>query len=131
MTYFTIISSDLPVVSHEEAIEFCRTHPQIEANAPRWARVIEFIEIFDNGEATFRYYFDDEKFTISDWWFVESDGSLTYGDQPIDDEPEISCKDDSLLEMVTTYVESLPEPPRPLRRFAEVDERLREIDAMT
>jgi len=124
----TIISSDLAATSHEEAIEFCRTHPHIEGNAPKWARVIEFIEIFDNGEATFRYYFDDDKFTISDWWFVEPDGSLIYGDQPIDDEPEISCKDDSLLELVTAYVESLPPPPRPLRRDATVDEVLRDLE---
>lgn len=107
MSALTIISGDLDATSHEEAIAFCRDRPIIEASAPKWARVIEFIEIFDNGEATFRYYFDDEKFTVSDWWFVEPDGSLTYGDQPIDDEPEITCKDDSLLEMVTAYVQSL------------------------
>ncbi|MFJ4175809.1 hypothetical protein [Microbacterium sp. NPDC089696] len=128
MTALTIISGDLAATSHEEAVMFCRSHPAIETSAPRWARVIEFIEILDNGEATFRYYFDDEKFTISDWWFVDPDGTLTYGDQPIDDEPEITCKDDSLLEMVTAYVESLPDPPRALKRDPSVDERLRALD---
>ena len=37
-------------------------------------------------------------------WYIESDGSLTYGSNN-DDEPEISCKGDALLEMVANYIE--------------------------
>lgn len=106
MSTLEIISSDLKATSQEEAIEFCKAHPAIEANAPKWARVIDFIEIFDNGEATFMYYFRDEKFEIRDIWYVDPDGSLVYAPNPYDeDEPQISCYDDSLLELVTEYVE--------------------------
>ncbi|WP_309690279.1 hypothetical protein [Microbacterium foliorum] len=73
-------------------------------NAPGWARRIIFTEISDDGGARFRYEFEDERFTILERWEVTPDGSLTYGLNS-DDEPEISCKGDALLEMVANYID--------------------------
>lgn len=101
---FPIRPSSRDLVSTEGAEKFLEAHPVIIENAPKWARAIEFTEIFEDGEAAFFYVFDDEKFEVLESWYIETDGTLTYGHNS-DDEPEISCKGDALLEMVTTYIE--------------------------
>ncbi|GAA1250802.1 diaminopimelate decarboxylase [Microbacterium phyllosphaerae] len=93
-------------VVNEDAARFCDTHPALIENAPRWARHIIFTEISDDGGAMFRYEFQDDKFTVIEQWRVAADGSLIYGLNN-DNEPEILCHDDALLDLVTAYIDAL------------------------
>lgn len=102
---FPIRPSSWDLVSTEAAEKYLEAHPAISENAPSWARAIEFTEIFDDGEAAFFYVYDDEKFEVLESWYVETDGTLTYGHND-GNEPEISCKEDALLELVTEYIEA-------------------------
>lgn len=91
-------------IMHKECDRFVSANPVIAASAPAWARIIEVVEAWEDGSGSFFYVFDDEKFEVVENWHIESDGSLTYGSNN-DDEPEISCKGDALLELVANYIE--------------------------
>lgn len=101
---YPVRSSGCDVLTREDCELFVTANPAIVENAPAWARVIEIVEVFEDGSGSFFYVFDDDKFEVVENWYIESDGSLTYGSNN-DDEPEISCKGDALLEMVANYIE--------------------------
>lgn len=89
----------------QPAQQFLASHPQIEDQAPRWARQIQFTSVQDT-RAAFTYWFIDDKFEVEENWEYDASQGLTYGVQTyMEDEPGITSKDDALLDLVTHYIE--------------------------
>ena len=108
-TYLALRSGD-DKLTLDECAQFVASHPVIVDSAPPWARSIEVLEILDDGSGAYFYVFKDERFEVTESWYIQADGSLVYGHNN-DDEPEITSYDDALLELVTAYIEG-KEPAR-------------------
>lgn len=91
-------------ITDAEASQYLEAHPENGAKAPAWARSVDSYEVFEDDQATFAYVFADDKFEVREAWYVETNGSLTYGLNN-DDEPEITCYGDALFDIVSNYIE--------------------------
>ena len=122
LTITTVSERDAPL---EECRRVFAAHPEIWAQAPRWAREVAFHGILDNGYIGWIYRYEDENVTIDWGWSIEN-GAIAH--DKLQPDPDTSLSGDVLFEIIADYVERAEGSRRTLRRRPDVDEQLRALD---